>query len=304
MKKIIFAAALCCAVSTNAFGQVWDEENFGGLTPEVAQKSNPEFGNKADAAYLNYEEAIRQKGPYQDLIKDIPGNRVQEPVILESEDVNGTHFGVEVIGAYFFENFTYGVGLSGGHDYRGWEWNINGNCVIGTPDKDSDIQDKFYQARGEAEVAIKLLQTRNHHNDLEIGIGYSCQLSDYFKADKWEHTGEFTDENGTIIKRTVSSEDLHNRQLTSGLYGFLKWRMRKAFSSHGMYIKGIFGYQQNIVLNSNKKGPEVRLVIGYELRPIKHRSFNHAGMSYCGYNSESEVWQLRSEMRPYQTPSK
>lgn len=298
------AAVITCCAAVSANGQVWDESNFGGLTPEMSQKSNPEFGNKADAAYLNYEEAIRQKGPYQDLIKHIPGNRVQEPVILESEDINGTHFDLYAVGAYFFQNLTWGAGIGGGHDYRKWEWGVGGNFVIGTPDEESDVHDKFFQVRGEAEAGIKLLQTANHHNYLSWGVGYSCQLSDYFNKNKYEFSGQTTNEDGTIVNRTTTQQDLHNRQLTSGVYTYLKWNMRKAFSSHGGYIKFIVGYQQNIVLNTNKKGPEVRVVLAYELRPIKHRSFNHAGMSYCGYNSESEVWQLRSEMRPYQTPGK
>lgn len=303
MKNYIIAAALCCAANTMNAQVVIDESNFGGLTPEVLENSNREFGAQTDAvkvARYNYTEAIKAKGAFQEEVVAHVGNNL-EPLRLYDADINGTWLSIEGIGEYFAKNFTGGVGLAGGHDYRKWEWSIGANAVFGKPAKESDDQTKFWRGRVFGELGFKVWQSDTHYSDFSVGIGYSAQVSDYFEKDEMSWSGKQTNEDGSVTTKTTTRSDLHNKQLTSGGYGWMKYRHRGAFKATGWYIKGSVGCQQDILMNTNRYELEVRATLGFELRLFKHGKYNHEGMKYAGYT----ITDVQNMMHaPYQTPNK
>ncbi len=303
MKKYIIAA-VCAAATMNMSAQtVVDESNFGGLTPEVERNSNPEFpadNTAVKIARYNYTEAINKKGAFQEAIQVFVGNN-EEPLTLYTEDINGTWLAIEGIGEYFAGNLTGGVGLAGGHDYRQWEWSLGANAVWGTPAKESDDPEKFVRGRVFGELGFKFYQSPTHHFDLSGGVGYSAQVSDYFEKDEMSWSGKQTNPDGSTTTKTTTRSDLHNKQLTSGGYGWLKARYRGKFKPTGLYGKVQVGVQQDILMNTNRYELEVRLTVGFELRLFKHKQYNIKGMEYAGY-TVTDVNNMKH--MPYQTPNK
>jgi hypothetical protein len=302
MKKFIIAAALCCAAATvNA--QVWDESNFGGLTPEMSKNSNPEFPVQDKVTILNDEDATRYKGNHQDEIKTLAGNN-QKPVILYTEDNHGYDINLFAVGGWFADHKVLGGGVGAGWEAR--RGGIDGRFIFqrARPDKESDDVSVFLQERAEFRAYWKPVQFLNHHAGIKLGIAGTFQLSQFLDQEKYEWSGKTLNPDGSTTTHTTTRSDLDIREFTSGGYVFAEGYWHKAFSPWGLFVGASYGLQQNILLNTNKFYQEFKIYAGVSFRFNKHKKFNHPGMKFAGYNTEAEVWQLRNEMRPYQTPSK
>jgi len=302
MKKFVIAAALCCATATvNA--QVWDESNFGGLTPEMSANSNPEFPKQDKVTILNDEDATRYKGNHQDEIKTIAGNN-QKPVILYTEDNHGYDINLFGVGGWFADHKVLGGGVGAGWEAR--RGGIDGRFIFqrARPDKESDDVSVFLQERAEFRAYWKPVQFLNHHAGIKLGIAGTFQLSQFLDNETYEWSGKTLNPDGSTTTHTTTRSDLDIREFTSGGYVFAEGYWHKAFSPWGLFVGASYGLQQNILLNTNKFYQEFKIYAGVSFRFNKHKKFNHPGMKFAGYNTEAEVWNLRHDMKPYQSPSK
>jgi hypothetical protein len=284
MRTYIIAAAMMVVMSANA----------------QVEMSDMEFAPVSENIKYNYHHELRHKGAHRDEIKKFEGNNL-EPTIYYDVDNHGWFFDFHGDVGTFANNMTYGGGASFGYEGRVWTADVREVIRRAVEDAESDRQNAFLQFQTELRISGKILQWNNHHSGIKLGAAYTFQLSSFLDQDKSTWTGKETTPDGVTTTTTKTTSDLDIREFTSGMYGFVEFFHNFKFSPISIFAGAHYGVQQNIVLNTNKVFGQGGVYAGVRIRIMRHASYNTQAMEARGY-TKADVWNMRSEMRPYQMP--
>jgi hypothetical protein len=306
MKKIFMTAAMVVFAAMTASAQVssnmTEEEFLGTSYPKSVNPGDYEFSPSLEKDRLNYVYETEKKRPHKDVIPYMAGNDL-DGTELYTVDNHGHSLYLQAVGAYFNDYFAYGGGAGYGYEDRWYGFKGTFNLQVAKPDEKSDDQSTYLQERIDLMAYLKLAEWLNHHGGLKVGILGSLQLSQYIKENGWTNLTTKTTEDGKVTTTVDNYENVNLRDFVSGGGIFAEVYGRKAFSPWGWYLGVAGGLQQNILLNNNKFYPEVRIYFGIEFRFARHGAYNSEALKRC-HVTESEVWNMREEAKPYQKPAK